>query len=158
MDLKIVNRASQFPKIVDFEDLVEIRRGLFQLSCFSYQKSVTRVQFWNSKFHVAPHLCRPKQNQVYEDKSVNKSTRSSRPPRFHEMLGVPDFCLCLRSFYKILLRETIPEPPDQRTDVRSMSIRSEHTKKPMSSLSHHDDDCNARDVATEPQTTDQLVD
>ncbi len=37
-----------------------------------------------------------------------------------------------------------------------MSIR--HTKKPMSSLSHHDDDCNARDVATEPQTTDQLVD
>ena len=85
MDLKIVNRVSQFPKIVDFEDLVEIRSGLFQLS-FSYQKSVTRVQFWHSKFHVAPYLCRPKQNQVYEDKSVNKSTRSSRPPRFHEML------------------------------------------------------------------------
>jgi hypothetical protein len=83
MDLKIVNRVSQFPKIVDFEDLVEIRSGLFQLS-FSYQKSVTRVQFWKSKFHVAPYLCRPKQNQVYEDKSVNKSTRSSRPPRFHE--------------------------------------------------------------------------
>ena len=85
MDLKIVNRVSQFPKIVDFEDLVEIRSGLFQLS-FSYQKSVTRVQFWNSKFHVAPYFCTPKQNQVYEDKSVNKSTRSSRPPRFHEML------------------------------------------------------------------------
>jgi hypothetical protein len=85
MDLKIVNRVSQFPKIVDFEDLVEIRSGLFQLS-FSHQKSVARVQFWNSKFHVAPYLCRPKQNQVYEDKSVNKSTRSSRPPRFHEML------------------------------------------------------------------------
>ncbi len=85
MDLKIVNRVSQFPKIVDFEDLVEIRSGLFQLS-FSYQKSVTHVQVWNSKFHVAPYLCRPKQNPVYEDKSVNKSTRSSRPPRFHEML------------------------------------------------------------------------
>jgi hypothetical protein len=122
MDLKIVNRVSQFPKIVDFEDLVEIRSGLFQLS-FSYQKSVTRVQFWHSKFHVAPYLCRPKQCLVYEDKSVNKSTRSSRPPRIHE------------------------------TNMSRICPLGANTRKNRrKSLSHHDDDCNAYDMATEPQS------
>jgi hypothetical protein len=116
MDLKIVNRVSQFPKIVDFEDLVEIRSGLFQLS-FSYQKSVTRVQFWKSKFTL---------HHIYVGQSRTKYTKTNQSTKALEVVGRRDFM--------------------------------KHTKKPMSSLSHHDDDCNARDVATEPQTTDQLVD
>ena len=72
-----MNRVSQFPQIVNFEDLVEIRSGSFQIG-FSYQKIVTRVQIWHTKFHVAPYLCRPKQNQVYEDKSVNIRHKHSK--------------------------------------------------------------------------------
>ena len=41
--------------------------------------------FLSFKFHVAPYLCRPKQDVVFEDKSGFKSIRSSRPPRFLEM-------------------------------------------------------------------------
>ena len=85
MDLKILNRVSQFPKIVDFEDLK--RSGLFQLS-FSYQKSV-RLHVFNfgilssTQHHIYVGQSRTKYTKT---KSVNKSTRSSRPPRFHEML------------------------------------------------------------------------
>jgi hypothetical protein len=88
---------------------------------------------WHCKFHTLRHIyVGQSRTLAYEDKSVNKGTQSSRSPRFHEML----------------IRTNMSE---------YVQLMRTHTK-PMPSVSHHDNNCNARDVATELQTTDPRVD